>query len=117
MVVVASERPVIQTTFNVRISDVKELRPGSAITVSKAGNIEITDVLGEKENRRCSFERIYFSRGSDADIYNERKELGRNLHNQILKAINYDLDNTVFSFIPNTAEVAYLGMIEGLQEY
>ena len=117
VVVVASERPVIQTTFNVRISDVKELRPGSAITVSKAGNIEITDVLGEKENRRCAFERIYFSRGSDADIYNERKELGRNLHNQILKAINYDLDNTVFSFIPNTAEVAYLGMIEGLQEY
>ncbi len=117
VVVVASERPVIQTTFNVRISDVKELRPGSAITVSKAGKIEITDVLGEKENQRCSFERIYFSRGSDADIYNERKELGRNLHNQILKAINYDLDNTVFSFIPNTAEVAYLGMIEGLQNY
>lgn len=117
VVVVASERPVIQTTFNVRIADVKELRPGSAITVSKAGKIEITDVLGEKENQRCSFERIYFSRGSDADIYNERKELGRNLHNQILKAINYDLDNTVFSFIPNTAEVAYLGMIEGLQNY
>lgn len=117
VVVVASERPVIQTTFNVRKCEVKELRPGSAITVNKKGEIEITDILGEKENYRCSFERIYFSRGSDADIYDERKELGRNLHDQILKAINYDLDHTVLSFIPNTAEVAYLGMIEGLQCY
>ena len=117
VVVVASERPVIQTTFNVRKCEVKELRPGSAITVNKKGDIEITDILGEKENYRCSFERIYFSRGSDADIYDERKELGRNLHDQILKAINYDLDHTVLSFIPNTAEVAYIGMIEGLQCY
>ncbi len=117
VVVVASERPVIQTTFNVRKCEVKELRPGSAITVNKKGEIEITDILGEKENYRCSFERIYFSRGSDADIYDERKELGRNLHDQILKAINYDLDHTVLSFIPNTAEVAYIGMIEGLQCY
>ena len=117
VVVVASERPVIQTTFNVRKCEVKELRPGSAITVNKKGDIEITDILGEKENYRCSFERIYFSRGSDADIYDERKELGRNLHDQILKAINYDLDHTVLSFIPNTAEVAYIGMVEGLQCY
>ena len=117
VVVVASERPVIQTTFDVRKVDVKELYPGSAIIVNKAGDIEITDILGEKENQRCSFERIYFSRGSDADIYEERKSLGRNLHNRILKAVNYDLDHTVLSFIPNTAEVAYIGMLEGLQEY
>ena len=117
VVVVASERPVIQTTFDVRKVDVKELCPGSAIIVNKAGDIEITDILGEKENQRCSFERIYFSRGSDADIYEERKSLGRNLHNRILKAVNYDLDHTVLSFIPNTAEVAYIGMLEGLQEY
>lgn len=117
VVVVASERPVIQTTFDVRKTDVKELCPGAAIIVNKAGDIEITDILGEKENHRCSFERIYFSRGSDADIYEERKSLGRNLHNQILKAVNYDLDHTVLSFIPNTAEVAYIGMLEGLQEY
>ncbi|MGM9803375.1 MAG: amidophosphoribosyltransferase [Muribaculaceae bacterium] len=117
VVVVASERPVIQTTFNVRKSEVIELQPGSAITVNRAGNIEITDVLGEKDNQRCSFERIYFSRGSDADIYDERKRLGRNLRDQILKAIDYDLDHTVLSFIPNTAEVAYLGMLEGLQQY
>ncbi len=117
IVVVASERPVIQTTMNVEISDVKELTPGSALIVNKAGDIEVADILGEKENKRCSFERIYFSRGSDCDIYKERKKLGETLAPKILDGIGYDLDNTVFSFIPNTAEVAYIGMIEGLEKY
>ena len=117
IVVVASERPVIQTTMNVGIEEVKELAPGSAITVNRAGDIHITDVLGEGKNEKCSFERIYFSRGSDADIYTERKSLGRELAPAILKSVNYDLDHTVASFIPNTAEVAYIGMIEGLEDY
>ena len=117
IVVVASERPVIQTTMNVAIDDVKELTPGSAISVNRAGDVKITDILGELKNERCSFERIYFSRGSDRDIYCERKALGRELAPAILRAVNYDLDNTVLSFIPNTAEVAYIGMIEGLDNY
>lgn len=117
IVVVASERPVIQTTMNVRISDVKELTPGSAILVNKYGDIEISDILGEKKNEKCSFERIYISRGNDKDIYMERKALGRTLAPAILKSINYDIDNTVFSFIPNTAEVAYFGMLEGMENY
>lgn len=117
IVVVASERPVIQTVLNVKRRDVKELTPGSAVIVSKNGNVWVGDVLGEKENRRCSFERIYFSRGSDADIYRERKALGRNLVDKILCAVDYDLRHAVFSFIPNTAEVAFIGMIEGLEKY
>ncbi|MDO5770770.1 MAG: amidophosphoribosyltransferase [Bacteroidales bacterium] len=117
IVVVASERPVIQTTMNVAIDDVKELTPGSAISVNRAGDVKITDILGQQKNERCSFERIYFSRGSDRDIYCERKALGRELAPAILKAVDYDLDNTVLSFIPNTAEVAYIGMIEGLDNY
>ena len=117
IVVVASERPVIQTTMNVGIECVRELKPGSAITVNRAGDIRITDVLGEQKNERCSFERIYFSRGSDADIYMERKALGRELAPAILKSVGYDLENTVASFIPNTAEVAYIGMVEGLEEF
>lgn len=117
IVVVASERPVIQTTMNVAIDDVKELTPGSAISVNRAGDVKITNILGELKNERCSFERIYFSRGSDRDIYCERKALGRELAPAILKAVDYDLDNTVLSFIPNTAEVAYIGMIEGLDNY
>ena len=117
IVVVASERPVIQTTMNVAIDDVKELTPGSAISVNRAGDVKITDILGQQKNERCSFERIYFSRGSDRDIYCERKALGRELAPAILRAVNYDLDNTVLSFIPNTAEVAYIGMIEGLDNY
>lgn len=115
VVVVASERPVIQTVFNIPRRDVRELTPGSALTVSKAGEMRVTDVLGEKANARCSFERIYFSRGSDADIYQERKALGRNLVPEILRHIDGDLDHTVFSFIPNTAEVAFIGMTEGLE--
>ena len=117
IVVVASERPVIQTTMNVAIDDVKELTPGSAISVNRAGDVKITDILGQQKNERCSFERIYFSRGSDRDIYCERKALGRELAPAILRAVNYDLDNTVLSFSPNTAEVAYIGMIEGLDNY
>ena len=115
IVVVTSERPVIQTVFNVRRNQVKELTPGSAITVKKNGDIDIVDVLGEGENSRCSFERIYFSRGSDADIYQERKKLGHQLIPDILKAVDNDLENTVFSFIPNTAEVAFIGMCEQLE--
>ena len=117
IVVVASERPVIQTTMNVGIDDVKELTPGSAITVNRAGEIKIKDILGEAKNERCSFERIYFSRGSDVDIYKERKALGQELAPAILKAVDFDIDNTVISFIPNTAEVAYIGMIEGLEKH
>ncbi len=116
IVIVASERPVIQTVFDIRRSDIQELKPGSALIVSKNGKVKITDILGQQSNSRCSFERIYFSRGSDADIYKERKRLGYNLVPEILKAINYDLDNAVFSFIPNTAEVAFVGMCEGLQQ-
>lgn len=116
VVVIASERPVIQTVLNVPRVAVTELRPGSAIVVSKAGEMRIHQVLEEKENCRCSFERIYFSRGSDADIYRERKALGRALVPEILKHIDDDLDNSVFSFIPNTAEVAFIGMCEGLEK-
>ena len=117
IVVVASERPVIQSAMNVRVNEVKELTPGSAIFVNAEGDIEISDILGEKKNERCSFERIYISRGNDKDIYNERKALGRTLAPAILKSIDYDLEHTVFSFIPNTAEVAYFGMLEGMENY
>ena len=117
IVVVASERPVIQTVFNVPRASVSELTPGSAVIVSKNGDVEVTDVLGEGENRRCSFERIYFSRGSDADIYRERKALGRLLVPRVLKAVDNDLDHTVLSFIPNTAEVAFIGLVQGFEDY
>ncbi|MCM1164097.1 MAG: amidophosphoribosyltransferase [Muribaculaceae bacterium] len=116
IVVLASERPVIQTVMNVPRRSVNELNPGSALIVKKSGQVEVRDVLGEGSNRRCSFERIYFSRGSDADIYNERKRLGRNVVPDIMKSIDDDLDHSVFSFIPNTAEVAFIGMVEGLEE-
>ena len=115
--VAASERPVIQTAMNVRIGDIKELEPGEAIMVSKHGKVTIEQILPKLDNQKCSFERIYFSRGSDADIYKERKLLGKNLTEKILKAVDYDLDNTILSFIPNTAEVAYIGMCEGVDEY
>lgn len=115
IVVVASERPVIQTVLNVGVDDVRELTPGSALIVGKNGGISVDDILGEGENRRCSFERIYFSRGSDKDIYKERKALGENVVPDLLEAVGHDLDNTVFSFIPNTAEVAFYGMMEGLE--
>lgn len=117
VVVLTSERPVIQTVFNVRRSDVRELEPGSALIVTKNGDIQITDILGKGANARCSFERIYFSRGSDADIYRERKELGRRIAPEVLRAVNYDVNHTVISFIPNTAEVAFIGMVEGFENY
>lgn len=115
--VAASERPVLQTALNIPPREVHELDPGAAITVNKAGDVKITQILPQLKNERCSFERIYFSRGSDADIYKERKELGRNLAPQIVKAVNGDLDHTVLSFIPNTAETAYIGMIEGIDSF
>lgn len=115
--VAASERPVLQTALNIPRREVHELAPGAAITVNKAGDVKITQILPQLKNERCSFERIYFSRGSDADIYKERKELGRNLAPQIVKAVNGDLDHTVLSFIPNTAETAYIGMIEGIDSF
>lgn len=114
IIVVASERPVIQTVLNVRYSDVKSLAPGNALIVGQSGEFEVKEILPAAEYKHCSFERIYFSRGSDRDIYTERKQLGRNLVPKLMKAINLDLANTVFSFIPNTAEVAFLGLVEGL---
>lgn len=116
IVVLASERPVIQTVLNVRRKNVQELTPGAALIVSKSGKISIKQILPEKSNNRCSFERIYFSRGSDADIYQERKLLGRNLVPRLMQAINNDLDTAVLSFIPNTAEVAFIGMVEGFEQ-
>ncbi len=114
IVVVASERPVIQTVFNIPRKEVKELLPGEALIVDKSGRFRIKDILGQGENRRCSFERIYFSRGSDAEIYRERKQLGRNVVPAIMKSIGGDLERSVFSFIPNTAEVAFIGMVDRL---
>lgn len=117
-VVIASERPVIQTAFNVDIDQVHELLPGQAIIIAKNGSMRLSRILPTAEKvLPCSFERIYFSRGTDADIYRERKELGRNLMNQILEAVDNDLENTVFSFIPNTAEIAFYGMTEAIEEY
>ncbi|MDE6390705.1 MAG: amidophosphoribosyltransferase, partial [Duncaniella sp.] len=116
IVVLASERPVIQTVMNVARRDVRELAPGSALIVSKNGKVSVRDILGEDRNERCSFERIYFSRGSDADIYRERKRLGRNVVPAIMESIGGDLDHSVFSFIPNTAEVAFIGMVGGLED-
>jgi len=117
IVVAASERPAIQTAFNVAIEDIREIKPGHALIVKKNGKIT-EDMFSEPlEKKACSFERIYFSRGSDASIYRERKQLGRLLCPQILEATDYDIKNTVYSFIPNTAEVAYYGMVEGVHKY
>ena len=116
IVVLASERPVIQTVLDVARRDINELAPGSALIVSKAGQVKVTDILGEDNNRKCSFERIYFSRGSDADIYRERKKLGEHLVPQIMKSVDGDLTHTVLSFIPNTAEVAFIGMVSGFED-
>ena len=117
-IVVASERPVIQTAFDLEVNDVVELQPGQAIIIGKNGEWRLSRILEPAEKTTaCSFERIYFSRSSDADIYLERKALGRNLMQQILESIGYDIQNTVFSFIPNTAEVAFYGMTEAIEEY
>lgn len=117
VLVVASERPAIQTAFNVPIGSVKEIKPGHALIAKKDGRISEEQFSQPVEQKSCSFERIYFSRGSDADIYRERKQLGRLLCPQILSAVNNDLENTVFSFIPNTAEVAFYGLVEGVHKY
>lgn len=116
--VVASERPVIQTTLNLTFDKVHQLERGQAIAIDRSGeNVHREQVIEPQENKACSFERIYFSRGSDIDIYHERKALGSNVVPEILEKVDYDLDNTVFSFIPNTAEVAYQGMLQGLEDY
>lgn len=117
IVVLASECPVIQTAMNVQAGDIKELQRGEAMFISKDGRFRTSQIVEPEENKACSFERIYFSRGSDVDIYRERKKLGENLVHPILKAVDYDIKHTVFSFIPNTAEVAYFGMQEGLNNY
>lgn len=116
-VVVASERPVIQTAFNLTTDEVHELKPGQAIITDKKGNVRFEQILEPKKFAACSFERIYFSRGSDNDIYKERKALGAELLPQIMKAVDGDIDHTVFSFIPNTAEAAFYGMIESFNDY
>lgn len=116
-VVVASERPVIQTILDVPTERVNELYAGQGLVIKKGGEMRLSQIQQPGEVTPCSFERIYFSRGSDRDIYRERKMLGRLLTDQILQAVRYDTDHTVFSFIPNTAEIAYYGMMEGLEEY
>ena len=117
IVVLASERPVLQTTFDLDSADVKELAPGAALLVKRNGECTVEQILQPKGDSACSFERIYFSRGSDSDIYNERKKLGEQLTEPILEAVNYDTAHTVFSYIPNTAEVAYYGMLNGFKRY
>ncbi|RYY56491.1 MAG: amidophosphoribosyltransferase [Chitinophagaceae bacterium] len=117
VIVAASERAAIRTTFNVGENEVKELMPGQALIVDEHGDMKIVQVIEPKERKACSFERIYFSRGSDEKIYRERNALGYNLSEQVLKSIDYDLKNTIFSFIPNTAEVAFYGMVKGMEDY
>jgi amidophosphoribosyltransferase len=116
IVVVTSERPAIQTAINVESGDVKEIDPGAALIIRKDGKVTVEIVRGPFEKRSCSFERIYFSRGSDIDIYNERNKLGELLTPQIIKAVDNDLENTVFSYIPNTAETAFYGMLRGVEK-
>ena len=116
-VVLASERPVLQTTFDIECDDVCELQPGQALIVNKAGECSLTQIIEPKEIKACSFERIYFSRGSDRDIYSERKKLGELLTPDILKAIDNDTAHTVFSYIPNTAEAAYYGLLHGFKQH
>jgi len=117
VVVAASERPVIQTIFNVRSDDVTELSPAHAIIIKASGATSVVKIREEAEQRKCSFERIYFSRGTDKDIYRERKKLGELLTQAVLKAVDHDLENTVFSYIPNTAESAFYGLVKGVENY
>ncbi len=117
VVVAASERAAIRTTFNVKENEVKELMPGQAMIVNEKGEVEFAQILEPKERKACSFERIYFSRGSDEKIYKERTQLGYNLSEQVLNAIDHDLKNTIFSFIPNTAETAFYGLLKGMEDY
>jgi|TARA_B110001450_G_scaffold67961_1_gene64153 amidophosphoribosyltransferase len=117
VIVVASERPAIQTAFKLKLEDIKEVPPGNALIINKAGELNIKEIIKPTERKSCSFERIYFSRGSDADIYKERKELGKLIMPTILKEINYDINNSVFSYIPNTAETSFYGMVESVDNY
>lgn len=117
IVIVTSERPVIQTAMNVKFEDVRELPPGHALVVKRNGEISMNRIREEQEKKSCSFERIYFSRGSDKEIYSERKKLGELLVPAILKAIDYEVEDTVFSFIPNTAESAFYGMVKGVEDH
>ena len=117
VIVVASERPAIQTAFKLNLDDIKEVPPGNALIINKAGELNIKEIIKPTERKSCSFERIYFSRGSDADIYKERKELGKLIMPTILKEINYDKNNSVFSYIPNTAETSFYGMVESIDNY
>jgi putative amidophosphoribosyltransferase len=117
IVVLASERPVLQTTFDLECDDIRELEPGQALFVRRNGACHLEQVLSQRGDAKCSFERIYFSRGSDRDIYKERKKLGEQLTDGILRAVDYDTEHTVFSFIPNTAEVAFYGMLNGFKRY
>ena len=117
IVVVASERPAIQTAFNLKLNQIKELKPGNAIVIKSGGKVKIKSVIKTDENKSCSFERIYFSRGNDSDIYQERKNLGKYIMPKVLEEINYDTLNTVFSYIPNTAETSFFGMIESVEEF
>jgi amidophosphoribosyltransferase len=117
VIVAASERAAIRTTFNVGENEVLELMPGMALIVDDLGNYKVEQILEPKERRACSFERIYFSRGSDEKIYRERIALGHHLSRTVLESINYDLKNTIFSYIPNTAEVAFYGLVKGMEEY
>ncbi len=117
VVVAASERPAIQTAFDLNIGDIQEIRRGHALIVKKDGRTSEVSIIPESERQACTFERIYFSRGTDRDIYKERKKLGYNLAKPVLQAIEYDIENTVFSFVPNTAETAYYGLLNGIQDY
>jgi amidophosphoribosyltransferase len=117
VVVVASERPVIQTVFNVPLEAVKEVKPGHALIIKKNGAFSEEEIVPPEEKLSCTFERIYFSRGNDADIYKERLRLGKNLTESVLRSVDHDLENTVFSFIPNTAEIAFNGLVQGLDTY
>lgn len=117
VIVVASEKPAIKTAFDIKYDRIEEVKPGHALIINKHGNYDQKEFIKPLEKKSCSFERIYFSRGTDPDIYRERKSLGKNLVPQVLRAINFDLKHAVFSYIPNTAETAFLGMMEGIEEY
>ena len=117
VVVVASERPVIQTVFNTNFQEIKEINPGDCLIIKKSGKVFSKNVIKSNFKKSCSFERIYFSRGSDQEIYNERKKLGKLVFNQILQAVDSDLENTVFSYIPNTAEVSFYGLVQEAEKY
>lgn len=117
VVVVASEKPAIKTAFNIDYNQIEEVRPGHALIITKSGELAQHEIIKQGEKKSCSFERIYFSRGNDPDIYRERKKLGRLLVPQVLRAIHFDLKNTVFSYIPNTAETAFYGLMAGVEDY